>query len=92
MEKDLSQMTFTELIGVKSSQINRDDMLLATQAVDRVLRLRVNEFRGYLDRYDQLTPEQKEMSEPCLRYRMAMGPANYIVRKCVEVQDGTVSD
>jgi hypothetical protein len=82
--QELHDLPYTELIGLKASAINREDQLFLAGAIDRILRLRVNNFRAYLDQYDQLTPEQKEIAEPCIIYRMQLGPQNYTPESAVE--------
>jgi hypothetical protein len=81
MERELQDQSFTELIGLKAQHYNESDYALIAGRIDRELRARYVEFRQYLDNYDQLNPEQKEVAKDCIRYRMALGAVNRVVQR-----------
>lgn len=81
MEKPriLQDTPFTELVGLKSLTIGKQGQENIVHHVDMELRHRYADFRDYLDRYDNLTPEQKCIAGSCISYRMALGAVNRVV-------------
>lgn len=81
MEKEkepraFQELTFDDLLAIKMTSPE------LAHRIDYELRTRYAEFRDYCDRYDALTAEQKEIAEPCFRYRMQLGAVG--VRRCVK--------
>jgi len=74
--RELDSVPFTDLVGLRHSQPSEYG-----GKVEQEIRARHQDARDYLDRYDQLTAEQKEIARPCIIYKMAMGAVNRVVEK-----------
>jgi len=74
MERELQSLPFTELVALKLTGTPEQ-----AHHVEMETRSRYADFRDYLDRYDNLTPDQKCVAGSCLSYRMALGAVNHVV-------------